>query len=272
MPYRLLFALIIALCATAICPTAAQAQNDRRPNIIFLLADDQRADTLGVMGNKIIHTPNIDQLAQHGVTFDNAFVTTAICMTNRACIFTGQYAARHGVVDFKTPFTAEELANTYLGQLKQAGYKTGFIGKWGVGRPPNNQWDYGKGFPGQSHYVQKIDGKTRHLTDIMGDQAVEFLSARKKGEPFVLSVSFKAPHVQDTHDANKDTFIHDPALDHLYKDITIPAPRLAADRYHQALPDFLKDSENRIPLGRALLGPAAVSAVGQGLLPPDQRH
>lgn len=86
------------------CPAA----DARRPNIIMLLTDDQRWDTLGCMGNKIIKTPNIDRLASQGVVFDNVFVTTSICMTNRACIFTGQYASRHGILDFKTNFTPRD--------------------------------------------------------------------------------------------------------------------------------------------------------------------
>ena len=67
------------------------------PNIIFLLTDDQRWDTLGVNGNPIIRTPNLDRLAREGVRFDNMFVTTSICATSRASFLTGQYARRHGI-------------------------------------------------------------------------------------------------------------------------------------------------------------------------------
>ena len=69
------------------------AQSSKRPNILFLLTDDQRWDALGCMGNRIIQTPVIDRLAAEGVTFLNNFCATAICMTSRACIFTGQYGA-----------------------------------------------------------------------------------------------------------------------------------------------------------------------------------
>ena len=100
-----------------------------RPNIIYLMTDDQRFDSLGCMGNRIIQTPNIDTMAAQGVVFDNAFVTTAICMTSRACVFTGQYAARHGIWEFGRDFTPQQLSETYIGQLKGAGYRTGFIGK-----------------------------------------------------------------------------------------------------------------------------------------------
>src|SRR5262245_9859011 len=77
-----------------------------RPNIIFLLTDDQRWDSLGCTGNTIIQTPNIDSLARQGALFRNGFVTTAICCVSRASIFTGQYERRHKIGDFVTPFTS----------------------------------------------------------------------------------------------------------------------------------------------------------------------
>ena len=82
---------LVCIAAPHPCPAAD------RPNIVFLLTDDQRADTLGCYGNPIVETPNIDSLATRGVRFANAFVTTSICMTSRASIMLGQYAARHGV-------------------------------------------------------------------------------------------------------------------------------------------------------------------------------
>lgn len=248
--------ILVAALAACIAPLRSGAfAAERRPNIVFLLTDDQRADTLGCMGNQIIQTPNIDKLAARGVTFDNAFVTTAICMTNRACIFTGQYAARHGVIDFRTSFTAEQLAATYPALLKQAGYRIGFIGKWGVGDPPADLFHYNRGFPGQGRYFVEYEGKTRHLTGVVGDQAMEFLDGCKPDEPFCLSISFKAPHVQDTSDVNAQAFPFDPALSGLYEDVTIPVPKLAASQYYDRLPDFLKDSENRARWAVRFWGP-----------------
>ena len=192
------------------------------------MTDDQRADALGCMGNPIIQTPHIDSLARRGVLFENAFVTTAICMTNRACVLTGQYAARHGVINFRTQFTPEQLSLTYPALLKSAGYRIGFIGKWGVGRPPKDLFHYNRGFAGQSKYYHKQpDGTVTHLTSIMGDQALEFLdgAAREKQQPFCLSVSFKAPHVYD--EDTETPFQFDPALEHLYSDVKIPDPPLS---------------------------------------------
>jgi arylsulfatase A-like enzyme len=104
-----------------------------RPNIIFLLTDDQRWDALGCNGNARLKTPNIDELARSGANFRNAFVTTTICCSSRASILSGQYMRTHGIRDFNQPFTAEQAAVTYPALLRQSGYFTGFTGKWGIG-------------------------------------------------------------------------------------------------------------------------------------------
>ncbi len=247
-------ALVIAL-AGCFSATTCMAAEATRPNLIFLLTDDQRADTLGCMGNQIIQTPHIDALARRGVTFDNAFVTTSICMTSRTSILLGQYAARHGNWNFRRSLTPDELAATYPGQLKAAGYHVGFIGKWGVGAPPRAYFDYDRTFPGQGKYLLEKDGKQIHLTRLMGDQALEFLAGAPDDRPFSLSISFKAPHVQDTPSVNEQPFIYDPAHESMYAGVTIAPPKLAASRYHDRLPDFLKNSENRARWAVRFWGP-----------------
>jgi len=217
-----------------------------RPNIIFLLTDDQRADAVGCAGNPIIHTPNMDDMAKDGVMFTNAFVTTSICASSRASIFTGQWTCKHGINDFRTHFTESALTQTYPMLLRQAGYRSGFIGKYGVGPErdlPTDKYDFWRGFPGQGKYEHKDNaGNYKHLTQIMGEQAIEFLRGCSKDQPFCLSVSFKAPHVQDN---DPRQFIYDPAYKNLYKDITIPSPTTADPRYFEALPEFLQTSEAR---------------------------
>ena len=203
---------------------AAPGPNAQRPNIVFLLTDDQRWDSLGCMGNPIIQTPAVDALASEGVVFSNAYVTTSICMTSRASIFLGQYASRHGINDFQTNLSPEALDLSYPGQLRQAGYWTGFVGKHGVGnRPDAEAFDYWKGFAGQGRYeTQDGEGRPIHLTDLMGDQALDFLDSRPDDQPFCLSVSFKAPHVQDN---DPRQFIHAERHKDLYADVTIPPDR-----------------------------------------------
>lgn len=240
------------------------AAADAPPNIVYLMTDDQRFDTLGCYGNSIIQTPNIDQLARDGVAFDNAFVTTSICVTSRASVYSGQYASRHGVWVFNVDMRPELLAQTYLSRLKDAGYRIGFIGKWGVGKPPQNFFDYNRGWPGQNRYIQKIVGQTRHLTSVMGDQALEFLDGCTPQQPFSLSISFKAPHVQDTANVQANPWPHDPVFDELYQDLQIPPPRLAQSKYFDRLPDFLKNSENRQRWAVRFWGPARYQSSVKG--------
>ncbi|GAI43593.1 unnamed protein product, partial [marine sediment metagenome] len=201
---------------------------------------------MGCAGNPIIQTPNMDALAANGIRFSNAFVTTSICASSRASIFTGQWTRRHGIIDFGTHFSEEALAQTYPMLLSQAGYRIGFIGKYGVGPKrdlPIDKYDYWKGFPGQGRYENKDEnGNYKHLTQIMGEQAIEFLQGCSEEQPFCLSVSFKAPHVQDS---DPRQFLYDRAYSELYKDVTIPTPETANRRYFDALPEFLRVSEAR---------------------------
>ena len=94
--------LLFALCASSLLlatlPAMARATDTpRRPNFIFFLTDDQRADALSIAGNTVLKTPNIDQLVRDGVQFTNAFVTTSLCAPSRASFLTGQWAHTHGV-------------------------------------------------------------------------------------------------------------------------------------------------------------------------------
>lgn len=244
--------VLVPLCFLS----AVEAPRAAPPNIIFLLTDDQRWDTLGINGNPIIATPHLDGLGRRGVVLDNMFVTTSICAPNRASILTGQYVSRHGIWDFRSELSPEQLEQSYLGLLKRAGYRLGFIGKWGVGQPPEELFDYVRAFAGQGRYFVEVGGQTRHLTSVMGDQALEFLESSSSQTPFCLSVSFKAPHVQDSYDLGENPFPFDPDLESLYADVEIPPPRTAAWEYYERLPRFLKDSENRMRWAVRFWGPS----------------
>src|ERR1700680_5079039 len=127
---RCMFALVlfVVLGCTAVPVRADEPK--KRPNIVFLLADDLRWNVLGCTGDKLAKTPNIDALAKRGVLFRNHFVTTSICAVSRASILSGQYARRHKINDFATEFTPDAYARTYPMLLKVAGYRVGFIGKF----------------------------------------------------------------------------------------------------------------------------------------------
>lgn len=222
---------------------AAKDATTKRPNVIMLLADDHRWDALSCMGTPVIKTPELDRLAGDGVLFENCFVTTSICMSSRATVFTGLYTRCHGITSFRLPLPEDLYAQTYPARLRGAGYRTGFVGKWGLGGPlPKDRFDYFKGFSGQGKYFQERDGKQVHLTSIMGDQAEEFLGGCTGDEPFCLSVSFKAPHVQD---GDPRQYLYDPRFEKLYADDTVPTPKTATPEHFKALPEFLQTSEAR---------------------------
>lgn len=231
-----------AVPITAMTATPMQAAA-RRPNILVLLADDQRWDTLGCMGNRIIRTPVLDALAARGTLFRNNYVTTSICMCSRASILTGQYTRTHGVKDFARNLTPEQHAATYPQLLRQAGYRTGFIGKYGVGDTmPASSFDYWKGFGGQGKFFPKGEPGP-HLTAIMGDQALAFFGEAAKGpeQPWCLSVSFKAPHAEDP---DPRQYLPEPAHKEWYKDETIPPPRQSDPKYFAAMPERARTGES----------------------------
>ena len=213
-----------------------------KPNIIFLLADDLRYNALGCMGNPIVQTPTIDQLAYQGTLFSNAYVTTPICCISRASIFSGEYSNRHGIQNFLKDFTPEARAKNYPTLLRNSGYYTGFIGKYGVSLNAHpEEFDYWKGFYSQGVYFYKDkDGKRIHTTDLLANEALEFLSIRDKSKPFCLSVSFKAPHVEDGNPIHNG-YVYNPRYDNYYKDVTIPVPADGADKYYLSFPETFRN-------------------------------
>lgn len=224
-----------------------------RPNIIFLLADDLRWDALGCYGNGVVRTPHIDRLAARGVRFRNHFVTTSICNVSRASILTGQYARRHGITDFSTSLGTGRWRETYPALLRSAGYRTGFIGKYGVGDDRSiaameKEFDYWRGLPGQAGLFFAANDPTRtHKTARFGEQALEFLRSCESNQPFCLSVSFNAPHARD---GQPREFAPDHRDEGLYLDSEIPAPDKAGEEWFQTLPEFVKSSEGRRRWGR----------------------
>lgn len=221
----------------------AHAQHDERPNIVVMITDDQRWDALGCAGNPLIHTPHLDALCARGTRFANTFASTAICCSSRASILTGLHTRCHGIETFSQPIEGAAWETTYPALLRQAGYYTGFVGKYGVGRDlPRDQFDYFTGFSGQGKYFLD-EAETDHLTSHMGDDALKFFAQAPDNRPFCLSVSFKAAHVQDS---DPRQFLYDPELESLYQDAEMPVPEKAAPKHFEALPEFMQHSEGRV--------------------------
>ena len=238
---------VMVLACSVSCSLLA-APKPVPPNLVFLLVDDLRWNALGFMGDKIVQTPHLDRLAAKSVVFDNCFVTTSICSVSRASIFTGQWMRRHGIEDFAKGLNGTAWDNTYPAQLRTAGFRTGFIGKYGVGSPmetaaKEKAFDYWKGLPGQAgEFIEKNDPTRTHKTARFGSEALEFLGGCEKGKPFCLSISFNAVHARD---GKPREFEPDPRDEKLYEDVTIPVPKLATDEAFKRLPESVQKSEGR---------------------------
>ncbi len=180
----------------------------KRPNILFILTDDHRADCMGAMGHPFLKTPHMDRIAAEGVLFENAFVTTSLCSPSRASFLTGQYASVHGVINNFSRWD-EDRNITFLQHLKEAaGYDTAFIGKWhmpGGGLPRLPGVDLFVSFTkkdGQGDYYncpiykngELVTGpRNPYITEDLTDYALEYIS-EERTKPFALYLSHKAVH------------------------------------------------------------------------------
>ncbi|MDA1164866.1 MAG: sulfatase [Planctomycetota bacterium] len=239
---RLTVAVLLTVLSISVSRTAFAAE---RPNVIFFLSDDQRADFLGCAGHPILKTPNIDALATRGTRFQNAFVTTSICAASRATLFTGLWERSHKYT-FGTPaIDAAKIDASYPAMLKRAGFRTGFVGKFGVSAGPggtDRMFDSFVPLNRNPYFKKQSDGTLRHLTDITGDKAIEFLDSCKADQPFCLSVSFNAAHAEDSD--KKNHYPWPPSENGLYDDVTIPEPLVRTD-FWKELPDFFQNGMHR---------------------------
>jgi arylsulfatase A-like enzyme len=186
------------------------AEKSERPNIIFLFTDDQSDRTLSSMGHPVIKTPNLDNLLTQGVWFSNTYIATPICAPSRVCLFTGMHERKHEV-GFTNSYQLSEgqWEQTYPALLRDNGYYTGFVGKFGVeyytfkGKA-DEKFDFWYGHDGWTQFFPK-DFHARSsipyhgaeediITYIMGEGIESFLETVNQDQPFCLSVSFNVPH------------------------------------------------------------------------------
>ena len=195
-------------------------------NVIFILADDHRYDYMGFHPNSpdFLKTPAMDRMAEEGAHLANAFVSTSLCSPSRASILTGQYPFRHGVVDNNN--VMPEGIPLFSEALQEAGYQTGYFGKWHIGHDHDNPkpgFDRWVSFRGQGVYfnpVLNIDGERQqyegYITDLMTDYTLEWLDSINTNQPFFAYLSHKAVHAE-----------FDPAPRHegMYADARIVKPQ-----------------------------------------------
>ncbi len=219
----------------------------QRRNLVFVLIDDLRYDTFGFMNHPFVETPNIDALAQQGLQFTDAFVTTSLCSPSRASFLTGQYMHNHKVVDNADRMPKD--TQTFPQLLQKAGYETAFIGKWHMGgssdarRPGFDHW---VSFRGQGTYAPgkqtlNVNGRqvprTKYMTDELTDYSAEWLSDRNGDAPFLLYLSHKGVHG-----------LYDPAPRHRdrYQDAVVAVPATMADtaKNRSGKPMWVQDQRN----------------------------
>jgi arylsulfatase A-like enzyme len=202
---------------------AGPAPGGRKPNLIFILADDLGYGDLGCYGQKRIRTPNIDALAAEGTRFTQVYAGSTVCAPSRCTLMTGLHTG-HCLVrgNALVPLRPEDV--TVAEVLKGAGYATGLVGKWGLGEPdttgiPNKQgFDYYFGYLNQGHahnyypdYLWRNEEKvplpnevaagvaTKRVVysgDLFEKEALEFVG-RSKGGPFFLYLALTIPHANN---------------------------------------------------------------------------
>ncbi|MBI1371808.1 MAG: sulfatase-like hydrolase/transferase [Phycisphaera sp.] len=204
--------LLVALStALFLAPGNAAAQQNRKPNLVYVFADQWRAAAMGYAGDPNARTPNLDKLAAQSANFTNAVSGCSVCCPHRASLLTGQFPLTHGV--FMNDLHLSEDATTIAEVMRDAGYNTGYIGKWhldGRGRssyiPPESRqgFEYWRVLECTHNYNHSPyyadDDKTRRLWEgydafAQTDDAIGYIKDHAKADkPFVLFLSWGPPH------------------------------------------------------------------------------
>ncbi|MFI5132128.1 MAG: sulfatase [Chitinophagales bacterium] len=175
------------------------AFSQQRPNIIYIMSDDHDNDAISAYNKQFISTPNLDRLAKEGMKFNRAFVGNSICSPARATLLTGQHSHKNGIKDNFTRFDSSKTTIAHL--LTQAGYQTALIGKWHLHSYPAG-FNYWKILPGQGIYYDPrmitMQGDTitekGYATDVITNDAIQWLDKIDRHQPFALLLHHKAPH------------------------------------------------------------------------------
>ena len=207
------------------------AGNYPRPNILFVMTDDQQHAQMSCAGHPLLETPYMDRLAAEGVRFANAYCTNSLCAPSRASVLTGCYSHVHGIRGNSEKADAVEEIDptlpTFPELLREAGYRTGIAGKWHLRQEPKG-FDEWKILPGQGVYFDpdfivgsETEKHSGYVTDITTDFALDFLRRGQDG-PFCLVYQHKAPH---------RPFTPAPRHANLFSGIAWPHPETYDDDY-----------------------------------------
>ncbi len=199
LPLLLLLAALLTACGNTTATERPAADQDRPPNIIFIMSDDHAYQAISAYDDRLIETPNIDRLADEGMLFSNACVTNSICAPSRAVILTGKHSHLNGKIDNRMPFDTTQT--TFPQLFQQGGYRTAMFGKLHFGNNPKGVDDF-MILPGQGNYINPdfitprgdttIEG---YATEIITDVTLDWLKENGQGqEPFMMMYLHKAPH------------------------------------------------------------------------------
>ncbi|MBE0653204.1 MAG: sulfatase-like hydrolase/transferase, partial [Bacteroidales bacterium] len=192
----------------------------RRPNIIFIMADDQRYDMLSCNGNPYVKTPHLDRLAAEGCNFTNAFTVSGVCSPSRAVFFTGKYAHQCGAPQIIWNNHTFRMNETPFPEvLHNEGYYSAHIGKWhlGEGQKPKKGYDYWAGFEWLGNFFNTtlhVNGKEEQhegfSDDILAGMAAEKIHHMATlSQPFCLFVGLKAPHLPFSYPERYSDYLSD---------------------------------------------------------------
>ncbi len=207
MPFALRY-LRAALLGLLFCSTSLLHAADKRPNFVFVYSDDHRWDAMSHVqreqGERArfpwLKTPGFDRLASEGVRFRNAFVTLSLCAPSRAAFMTGQYNHVNTITNNSRPFPEKSV--THASQLRAAGYKTAYIGKWHMGNQSGQRpgFDYSASFLGQGRYndcpfeINGVATPTKGwVDDVSTDYAINWIK-EQKAQPFSIVLGLKSVH------------------------------------------------------------------------------
>lgn len=219
-----------------------QVQEVKRPNVVIVISDDHRHDWMGHK-NEILQTPNLDAIAEEGWSFPNAFVNAGVCSPSRASFLTGKYMHQASAPDIDWSNNSFLRTQTMFPKhLKEAGYRTGYIGKFHLGEEdkPKDAFDLWASFEFVGNFFNQniwVNGEEREMKGFTDDNVAEFAAQTiaewsKSDQPFFLIVGLKAPHIP---------FQFPERMKEYYQDTEFPEPETFRLDYSDSKPGMEKN-------------------------------